>query len=650
MNVDTQQGRLLAGESREYRLGETIAEGGEGIVYRVQGRDDVVAKLYREWQPGRAEKLTHLIARLTKPLTQIAAWPLSRLTDDRDEVVGFVMERLEHGFTPLHRIYQIRSRLEWAPSRDYQFLIRVARNVAACVHHVHEANIIIGDLNESNVLIGRDAMAKLLDVDSFQIVQDGVLYPCKVGKGELIAPELQGRSFENLERAPRHDEFALAVLIFQTLVFGRHPFAGRPQIEEEITLEQAITRGWYPYSTRRSVPIEPPPHLTLSFLPPQIREMFEDAFDPEHPARPTAHQWFEALKSFESDLINCDLNGGHAYWEGCPECPWCELESKWNIPLFLPSLPTLISEAGKDVEETWERAKRIPAPSQYQPPAVVIPDELPPYEVSRWLKLLRSPAFREFPWFTIIPLAIGTRMLWSSTNWTVAIVGIVVAVVFASQFLLASPGQRKVRRSLRALERLRDQWESEANPKVFEDAKYRLSQIRARLEDPNLLLEAARKKRIQEIYAPQLNRYLKKYSILAADINPPIPTSKRDLLSNEGFQTAADILDNAIAPRSDAQELFWEGLREWRNRLEETFWSTSNFSLSPNDERAVMLNLQREASALREELAKSEENLLFLRERLEQSQKKIHEEAETHLAVINRYGPRLMATNDWPES
>ena len=54
----------------------------------------------------------------------------------------------------------------------------------------------------------------------------GSYYRCPVGKPEFTPPELQGRLFAHLDRAPEHDLFGLAVLIFQLLMEGTHPFAG----------------------------------------------------------------------------------------------------------------------------------------------------------------------------------------------------------------------------------------------------------------------------------------------------------------------------------------------------------------------------------------------------------------------------------------
>ncbi|MGV3615769.1 MAG: protein kinase domain-containing protein [Fimbriimonas sp.] len=637
-----QQGRLLAGDAMEYRLGDLIAEGGEGIVYRVRDREDVVAKLYKEWQPGRDRKLQCMIALKNSHLTKIAAWPLSQLRDEQDDMVGFVMERLQVGWQPLHAIYQIRSRLEFAPNRTYQFLVRAGRNLAACVHHVHEAGLVIGDLNESNVLISRDAMAKVIDVDSFQLIDGDKMYPCKVGKGELLAPELQGRSLETLQRSTNHDRFALAVLMFQVLVFGRHPFAGRPKTEQEVHLEEAITKGWYPYTKRREVPIAPPPHLTLDFLPPKVQEMFEEAFDPAARVRPSAQAWFDVLKELEGDLVGCPYNGGHAYWKGNRECPWCELEGRWNVPLFMPTLPTLQSGEPIDIDAIWDRVSKLPVPREAEPPEVLDYTTFVPAELPVWKKILVSPLAADIPWWVFIPIATACRAYWQNAPWILVLLIVLVALVMFGSAMIVGPLRHRLKGARKQLEKLRDEWDRTADPNVFAHAVQDIDDLRDRLAKAQDRLKAAREAKIRDLYRAQLDRYLEKYSILAADAGP-IGSGKLSYLHDRGFRSAADITEDRVQKGKDGDDAFWRDLLNWRKTLEAQFWATSNFPLTPAQEREVIMRVQREDVQMRERLKEAETDLFELRERIAHQQRVLSEAAAPHLKTIEELGPRLLA-------
>src|SRR5674476_1330608 len=74
------------------------------------------------------------------------------------------------------------------PAFDRRYQHRAARNLAAALGVLNEGNYIIGDLNESNVLVTPSAMVTLIDVDSFQVQEPRngriIVYPPHVGKPE----------------------------------------------------------------------------------------------------------------------------------------------------------------------------------------------------------------------------------------------------------------------------------------------------------------------------------------------------------------------------------------------------------------------------------------------------------------------------------
>src|SRR5262245_34901739 len=80
-----------ASQSEIVRLGRRIGTGAEGEVYEIQGRSELVAKVYHEPPPEKAEKLVVLSRLGNERLFNLSAWPVSTLRDAPDgEVVGFV--------------------------------------------------------------------------------------------------------------------------------------------------------------------------------------------------------------------------------------------------------------------------------------------------------------------------------------------------------------------------------------------------------------------------------------------------------------------------------------------------------------------------------------------------------------------------------
>src|SRR5437016_4206329 len=116
-----EQGALLAGDAAEIRLGRLLAEGGEGKVYAIEDRSDLVAKIYKDYDLSRREKLQTMLSRSTRGLRKISAWPVFTLQDSTDVTVGFAMQSLI-GYQSLHNAYQIRSRLRLFPHHTYAFL------------------------------------------------------------------------------------------------------------------------------------------------------------------------------------------------------------------------------------------------------------------------------------------------------------------------------------------------------------------------------------------------------------------------------------------------------------------------------------------------------------------------------------------------
>ncbi len=316
--------------------GPLVGEGGEGRIYEVQGRPDLVVKVYHApLSATKAAKMRAMIARRPPAVERYAAWPLRLLKDANGAAGAVVMPRITGG-RDIHLLYSPRARRQHFPQADWSFLILTAQNVAAAFANVHAAGCVIGDVNHGSVLVKDDAQVALIDCDSFQIRADGRLYACDVAVPTFTPPELQGRMLSDVERSPDHDAFGLAVLIFHLLFMGRHPFAGRPANTADVPIEQAIREHRFAFSRDRArVRLEPPPHtLPLEAASPEIAALFEHAFGP-HGARPTPLDWHGALDRLRGRLQRCALEPAHAFLTTLTACPWCRIETQSGARLFL---------------------------------------------------------------------------------------------------------------------------------------------------------------------------------------------------------------------------------------------------------------------------------------------------------------------------
>ncbi|MGL4550295.1 MAG: hypothetical protein ACRC33_03835, partial [Gemmataceae bacterium] len=198
---------FLDDHGRPVRLGPLLSEGGEGKVYDVAGAPGVAAKLYKQRRDDA--KLRAMVGLHTPDLARVAAWPSSLLRLD-GAVAGFLMPKVA-GHRPLHALYSPASRRVAFPRADWGDLMLAARNTAAAAAVAHRHAVVIGDVNQSNVLVSEAADAVLIDCDSFQVRAAGRVFTSDVGIDLFTPPELQGRSLRGVERTERHDGFGLAV-------------------------------------------------------------------------------------------------------------------------------------------------------------------------------------------------------------------------------------------------------------------------------------------------------------------------------------------------------------------------------------------------------------------------------------------------------
>lgn len=321
---------LLSG--RTYRLGKQIGKGGEAKVLEVTNYSGAVAKLY-EQKLCNAHRERKLMAMLQTPLppeldTDLV-WPKDILYDNTGQLAGFVMRKVSGG-TPLNVMYSDES------SCDLLKDITVAKNLCVAVYNSHKTGLVIGDLNPCNILVLKTGVVRIIDTDSFHIRDNqGRTFRCEVGVPEFIAPKIlnaipQG---ETLKTVPLHttytqesDEYALAILIFQLLMNGTHPFTVALAKGNDLDMLQPVD-----LMKRYNFPYDKCPHdmklpvyaLPFKCLSERLRFLFIKSFSNGESI--SAEVWYDALCNFEKDITKtCRVNSNHKYRKGLRKCPYCD--------------------------------------------------------------------------------------------------------------------------------------------------------------------------------------------------------------------------------------------------------------------------------------------------------------------------------------
>ena len=280
-----------------------IGKGGEGWVYAVQGQDDLVVKI---WHYGREpedaeQKIRYMVAKRVEPdpsATWRVIWPEQPVKHE-GVTVGYTMRRLNPGewTQPVHYYnLSVAGNTEKEQGRELRTdnRQRMAHRLALAFKAIHDTGYVIGDVNPKNFEINRTDEIAILDCDSYGFtIPGGKTFTNNLGMAEYQAPEQQGKQ---TNRTQEDDCFGLAVLIFQLLNNGSHPYNSTDP--EYSTLAERIANWRFPRSESNNATTTPEQNEAWNKLSDELRQMFLRCFDREHSeqlGRPTAAEWAEVL-------------------------------------------------------------------------------------------------------------------------------------------------------------------------------------------------------------------------------------------------------------------------------------------------------------------------------------------------------------------
>jgi DNA-binding helix-hairpin-helix protein with protein kinase domain len=638
--------------NRPVSAGPLLGRGGEGNVYDVMGDPTHVAKIYlKPASAQQAEKLRHMVSLARADLLRVAAWPTATLHDGPGgPVVGLLMPKVVR-HKELHTLYSPAHRRSVFPQASWPFLIHAGMNCAIAFHHVHATGAVVGDVNQSNVLVSEQATVTLIDCDSFQIRAVGRIYPCEVGVPLFTPPELQGKGFRGVERTTNHDLFGLAALIFHLLFMGRHPYSGRFLGASEMPIERAIAEYRFAYSRggQANQMARPPHSLTLDAIPADLSALFERAFgraSAQMNARPTAQEWVATLNAFSKQLTRCAADPGHLYWRSLPHCPWCELMRQGAPNFFITVVYARPRVAGPAfvLGTVWSEIESIPRPTTaYQRPApqrVVTPSPPPPgFPVS-------IPPFFPIPWTFLQKVtgataaSAGAFMLLSVfVLWLVAFF-LITFMVFGVWWLILEAQRQEEQRQANAVreERLsamrKEVRKREASrtsawtrlqvaernrnaaaqyyERVFAEKYRELQSLKERsssLDQEYAVQRQQLRQRLQsEAQRIQLEQYLDQKFISDHNI-PGIGPARTAELASNGIETALDVSWDRVQQIKGFGPKLTQALMAWRQQYEQSFVFNPSAVVYSTEERTLEVSYLQSRQQVEIRLRKGPEEL-----------------------------------------
>lgn len=614
---------FLDDTGRQLSLGRELGRGGEATVYAVEDERNLVAKIYKQ-VPDReaAAKLCRMVELGNDRLLKLAAWPIGTIRSKADNAIAGVLMKNVSGLKDIHLLYNPKSRLREFPAKaDWRFLIHTAANLARAFAVIHEQLHVIGDVNQSNVRVSPEsAVVNLIDCDSFQVFSNGHYFLCGVGVPLYTPPELQGKLFKSIIRTPNHDNFGLAVLIFHLLFMGRHPFAGKFLGRGEMQIEKAIAEYRFAFAPdQQRTLMQPPPNcISFAHLPPEIRALFLEAFSLQasQSGRPAGSKWVIALDGLAHQLKQCTNNKAHSYYQGVVECPWCTLETRSGIVLFV-SYAVTDGISTFNIDASWTRISSTQGPGAGSPPdlAAISANIRATMEarVSGWKRRAQITIA------TLVVLAIIGGCLAAGLGGVTFFIALICFGIAKSVVSHAGEAKNRFESESRAAEaRYRsvlDRWNREASDASF---AARLREFKS-LSDEFRQLPTRRQQRVQELerdsYKIQLKHFLERFDIASAEISH-VKDGRKAMLASYGIDTAADVTPLSIELVPGFGQFLTQQMMAWRQSLEARFRFDPKRGVDPADVQRIDREIGKRKTEIESTLVRGPNELGALRQRI----------------------------------
>lgn len=286
-------------------LGQEIGRGGEGFVYRTNCK--LIAKIYRA-DTNTVFKFEKLKLLTSRPLKcDGICGPVDILYNANREFVGYLMEEAQGIPLSSFAIRPVFTR--YFPGWRKRDLVELCVTILKMIKFLHNRNIIMGDINLSNILVKSPTEVYFLDVDSFQ-VQD---LPCPVGTLNFTPPELHKfNSFRDVLRNFGNENYSIAVLLFTLLLPGQFPYHQKG----DATDKENIMNMAFPYPLgaikNNNLP-DGPWRFMWSHLPADVKKAFYHTFAKggcftKISERLNASEWKKLMQTYLS-LLDSGLYG-----------------------------------------------------------------------------------------------------------------------------------------------------------------------------------------------------------------------------------------------------------------------------------------------------------------------------------------------------
>jgi serine/threonine protein kinase len=338
-------------EKFELSKDEKIGEGATALVYKVNYKNQTwAAKIFKDGQRINSAKIKamlehqpdNLLINLDGQDFIQYAWVKYIIKNGVGKVVGFMMPYVAHDDTySLDTFYDpvLSKRLKSYESA-LSLRIQLAINLCELIESLHKNNNYFIDIKPQNIRVyKKNHRVVLLDCDGYSINNfNGTpnRFEAELISTDYIAPEVTRGNLKPSTLGLQQDLYGLAVILFQLLNRGTHPFQGITTDKNisASTNDERASLGLYAYGLKDNWKVKPRSQSIHNLFLDETRALFDKSFETE--SRISAEEWInhfkdilnnkklelcdkvDRSKKFEKDLVHIKFNG--------KECIGCKLE------------------------------------------------------------------------------------------------------------------------------------------------------------------------------------------------------------------------------------------------------------------------------------------------------------------------------------
>jgi DNA-binding helix-hairpin-helix protein with protein kinase domain len=227
-------------------------------------------------------------------------WPLLSVYDSSRQWIGYAMKQ-DFG-SPMRYLAHAVAYKKHFPNLNRVMLLHFLLSFLKNIKALHSQNVCIGDYNMLNFLCNSARnKVTMIDCDSYQININGRYFPCPVGSPDLTPVEHQNKNFNQVIRTEQSESFSLAIIIFECLMLGRHPY-------DIVGGDDPVTnlrKGNFPYGKGNKGIPSGPWYNIWSHMPYRIKSLLIRTFTEgvsNQQSRPTVQEWHDELSIYLQEM------------------------------------------------------------------------------------------------------------------------------------------------------------------------------------------------------------------------------------------------------------------------------------------------------------------------------------------------------------